>query len=224
MNQKIKSLFPKLVIEKLRKSQIKKFNKENQTKIESDRVDLISSNYGRGVRVWEGSEVSWGTTLGNYTSVQKNTQIRNSQIGKYCSISFNVVIGPSEHHLDWISTHSFLQYSELGFVDYNEPYVKSNVFIGNDVLISSGATILQGVQIGNGAIVGAGAVVTKNVEPYEIVGGIPARHIRYRFDSETILKLEKMQWWNWSDERIRKNIEFFRTADFSKITEEAKNE
>ena len=83
---------------------------------------------------------------------------------------------------------------------------KGDIVIGNDVWIGFEAVILSGVTIGDGAIIGARAVVTKDVPPYTIVGGVPARPIRKRFSEEVISKLSELQWWNWSEERIRENI------------------
>lgn len=80
---------------------------------------------------------------------------------------------------------------------------RGKVIIGNDVLISLNAIVLEGVQIGDGAVIAAGAVVTKNVQPYEIVGGVPAKHIRYRCSSDIIAQLETIQWWNMDDKTIR---------------------
>ena len=98
-----------------------------------------------------------------------------------------VWICPAEHHLDAGTTHPII--SSL------MPEKRKTVVIGNDVLISINAVILSGVKIGDGAVVGAGAVVTKDVEPYEIVGGIPARHIGWRLPSEVRQKLQQSRWW-----------------------------
>ena len=91
----------------------------------------------------------------------------------------------------------------------NKDKVTPMTRIGNDVWIGVNAIILQGITIGDGAIIGAGAVVTKDVKPYEIVGGNPARHIRFRFLDEEILKLQQKenQWWTWSKERFQKDID-----------------
>nr|WP_246566018.1 CatB-related O-acetyltransferase [Tissierella simiarum] len=85
--------------------------------------------------------------------------------------------------------------------------IKDLCIIGNDVWIGSNAVILRGVKVGNGAVIGAGAIVTKDVEPYSIVVGNPARVIKKRFSEQIIESLEKIQWWNWSKEIIRKNLD-----------------
>jgi len=92
-----------------------------------------------------------------------------------------------------------------------------SVQIGNDVWIGRGAFIMAGVSIGDGAVVGARALVSKDVEPYSIVGGVPATHIKYRFDADTIEKLMKIKWWNWPDELIAERREFFATPRFAEL-------
>lgn len=92
--------------------------------------------------------------------------------------------------------------------------------IGNDVWIGCGVIVMPGVSIGDGAVVGAGAIVTKDVEPYSVVSGVPARLMRYRFDRETIETLESLDWWDWDDATLRSRISFFREP-LSKETFEA---
>ena len=103
---------------------------------------------------------------------------------------------------------------------YENSAIRKNesVVIGNDVWIGADAIILPGVRIGDGAVIAAGAVVTKDVECYEVVGGNPARHIKYRFEQSTIDKLMKLQWWNWDEKKLRENIElFFQPEKFIQI-------
>lgn len=151
-------------------------------------------------------------------------------IGRYCSINTTARIW-NNHSLDAITTSPILDYP--GFYDWelyperqrfvekygkhkeNHPFENSEirnnkpVTIGNDVWIGANVVILPGVNISDGAVIAAGAVVTKDVEPYAIVGGVPAKVIRYRFSEENIKKLLKIQWWNWTDEEINQNIELF---------------
>jgi acetyltransferase-like isoleucine patch superfamily enzyme len=129
------------------------------------------------------------------------------KIGKFCSISTNVTIFlVAEHRPDWITTYPF----NILFKDFKSiaghPSTKGDVIIGNDVWIGSNSTIMSGVTIGDGAVVGACSLVTRNVAPYSIVGGNPARLIRMRFDSNTIDALLKIRWWDWDLKRIKKNM------------------
>jgi len=129
------------------------------------------------------------------------------RIGSFCSISSNVTIFlGGEHRVDWVSTFPL----NVTFNDYKHfkrvSTTKGDVTIGNDVWIGLGATILSGVTIGDGAVVGAFSVVAKDVAPYAIVAGNPARLIRMRFDQETINNLLKIRWWDWNTQRIKDNI------------------
>lgn len=162
------------------------FNCKNGTNIRSVRASLRAS-YGKSVSVGLGTIVTDDVSMGNYSYVNINSSIEKCHIGNYCSISSGVWICPAEHHLDAGTTHPII--SSL------MPEKRKTVVIGNDVLISINAVILSGVKIGDGAVVGAGAVVTKDVEPYEIVGGVPARHIGWRLPSEVRQKLQQSRWW-----------------------------
>lgn len=128
-------------------------------------------------------------------------------IGKYCSIAADVkILVGGEHRYDWLSTYSFPDFFDgLNVARDNHRGSKGTVKIGNDVWIGYGATILSGVEIGNGAVIGAQAVVAKNIPDYAVAVGNPARIIRQRFDAETVAHLNKLAWWNWSNEKVRKN-------------------
>lgn len=124
-------------------------------------------------------------------------------IGKFCSIAEGVTIMlGGEHRTDWITTYPFnALVNELSEIK-GHPATKGDIIIGNDVWIAGGAKIMSGVTIGDGAVIGANALVTKDIPPYAICGGVPAKVIRYRFDKRTIKKLLEIQWWNWPDEKI----------------------
>ena len=120
-------------------------------------------------------------------------------IGKFCCIAPDVrVFLGDEHRTDWISTYPF-----EGFITDHQSS-KGNVVIGNDVWVGYGATIMSGVTIGNGAVIAARSHVVKPVKPYEIVGGNPAKHIRFRFDAEIIELLEILKWWDMDETSIKK--------------------
>lgn len=139
--------------------------------------------------------------IGNYTYISRNALIQNSVIGNYCSIAHEVISGLGNHPLDLFSTSPifYRKYNPLkitilekesNFSDYN------SITIGNDVWIGARAIILDGVNVGNGAVIAAGAVVTKDIPPYAIVAGIPAKIIRYRTNEINIRKYMDSEWWN----------------------------
>jgi virginiamycin A acetyltransferase len=128
-------------------------------------------------------------------------------IGSFCGIGPNVTILLGlEHRPDWVTVYPFNRF----MIEYNDlkgnPATKGSVVIGNDVWIGMNSLILSGVTIGDGAVIGACSVVTKNVDPYTIVAGNPAKVIRKRFDQETIDKLLEIKWWNWKMDRVKENM------------------
>lgn len=144
-------------------------------------------------------------------------------IGKFCSIACGVkfIFNSANHTLSSLSTYPFpLFYEEweLKRKDVADSWDnKGDIIIGNDVWIGYEAIILSGVTIGDGAIIGARAVVTKDVPPYTIVGGIPAKPIKKRFSDETISLLLKIKWWDWPKERILKNISAIKSGLIEKL-------
>lgn len=129
------------------------------------------------------------------------------KIGSFCSIASDVtILLGGNHNTDWVTTFPFsVLFDEFKHIA-GHPVTKGDVVIGNDVWIGTGALILSGVTIGDGAIVGARSVVTKNVEPYTVVAGNPARKIKERFSEETIKNLLEIKWWDWDLEKIKENI------------------
>lgn len=135
--------------------------------------------------------------IGNCTYIGDGTQILNcSQIGNFTSISHDVKIGLENHQLNCLGTSPIFYSKSRGWIEKNTFEREQPTVIENDVLISANAMIMSGITIGNGAVIGAGAFVNKDVPPYAIVAGTPAKIIRYRFDEKTIDKLQKSQWWN----------------------------
>ena len=136
-------------------------------------------------------------------------------MGAFCSIADGVTIYcGGEHRYDWVSSYNFGEKMACASCTTS----KGKVSIGNDVWIGDGALILSGVSVGDGAVIGARAVVTKDVAPYEIVAGNPARHIRYRFSESQIEKLLAIQWWEWPIEKIRANFDLILSSDIDAFT------
>ncbi|SKA09612.1 CatB-related O-acetyltransferase [Selenihalanaerobacter shriftii] len=155
--------------------------------------------------------------IGEYSYVGYGTFIFNCQIGKYCSIGPDVKIGPGKHPTHFVSTSPIFYKKDnpLGVKFVEKKYFKESdrVVIGNDVWIGANAIIMDGVKINNGAIIASGAVVTKDVEPYAIVGGVPAKLIKYRFNKKKVQRLLEVEWWEWDKNEIKKHINKFRDIE-----------
>lgn len=151
------------------------------------------------------------------------------KIGKFCSIACGAkfLFTSANHTLRSLSTYPFpIFFEEWGLDAKNicEAWDnKGDIVIGNDVWIGFEAVILSGVTIGDGAIIGTRAVVTKDVPPYTIVGGIPAKPIRKRFDDKTISQLEALNWWDWDEETIRNNISAIQSGDIASLERVTRN-
>ena len=165
---------------------------------------IINSELNKPVSVNKASRI-YGSSIGRYTYVARDCLIQNTEIGRFCSIADGCSIGMPSHPTDMMSTSPVflegrnpLRANLASFRYENCP----RTVIGNDVWIGTDAKIKSGLSIGDGAIIAAGAVVTKDVEPYAIVGGVPAKTIRYRFPKETIELLLNKKWWELSDGEI----------------------
>ena len=147
-------------------------------------------------------------------------------IGKFCSIACGAkfIFTSANHTLNSLSTYPFpLFFEEWGLDRENVTASwdnKGDIVVGNDVWIGYEAVIMPGVTIGDGAIIGTRAVVTKDIAPYTVVGGVPAKPIRKRFPDETIQSLLEVKWWEWSEERIRENIEAIQSGNIDRLTAE----
>ncbi|MEG0469323.1 MAG: DapH/DapD/GlmU-related protein [Longicatena sp.] len=151
----------------------------------------------------------------DYSYCEPNCMLQNTTVLKFVDIARNVRIGATQHPLERVSDHHFTYRRKMYDMDdhddeeFFERREMKRTYIGNDAWIGHGAIIEAGVKIGNGAVVGSGAVVTKDVPPYAIVAGVPAKILRFRFDSEQIAALEEIKWWDFEDAYIRENFQDF---------------
>ena len=169
-------------------------------------TSILNSYIDKTAKVYSGSTF-YNSKLGRYSYVGYDSEVVNCEIGSFCSIANGFIAGGAKHPLEWLST-SPVFYDVSGGTNYHLGHltIETTVrtYIGNDVWIGSRAIILQGVNIGTGAVVGAGAVVTKDVPPYAVVAGCPAKIIKYRFDSDIICRLLKSEWWLLQDFQLKK--------------------
>ena len=168
--------------------------------------------------------------IGNFTYGIPNVLFGKQEktylsIGKYCSIPhkrMTFILG-GEHPSQWVSTFPFnMEFKEAIHVT-GLPTSKGSIIVGNDVWFGINSVVLSGVTIGDGAIIGYGALVTKNVPPYAIVVGIPAKVIRYRFNEAQIKALLNIKWWNWPEDKVRKISPNLMSPDIDNFIHQASN-
>ncbi len=176
------------------------------TKIDSE------SAVSRKAKVYGKTQVT-NSTIGDYSYVGRNSRVVHADVGKFCSISGAVRLGMGTHTLEKLSTSPIFterhNSTKHQWTDVQTDNPFKRVTVGNDVWIGTGVMVMGGVAIGDGAVIGAGAIVTKDVPPYAVVAGVPAKVIRYRFTDEEIQTLEEVKWWNQTDEELRNNISLF---------------
>ncbi|MEP7250749.1 MAG: CatB-related O-acetyltransferase [Ginsengibacter sp.] len=196
---------------------IKRIIKKAGTALRINRGDRLPTGHYR----LHGTAEVKNSTIGNYTYISTGTLIQSADIGKFCSIGPYTVIGYGNHPLDFISTSPMFYHTGVIFertFAVNEAFeTYERVMIGNDVWIGSTVYIRNGISIGDGSVIAAGAVVTKDVPPYAIVGGVPAKLIKYRFPEAVITKLLNIKWWNWSNEELQEKQKHFITNDIIAI-------
>ena len=191
-------------------------------KKEEPRIDPTATVKDASLGIWTaiGARTSvQETTFGDYSYASNDCDIIYSKIGKFCSIASHVRINPGNHPLERAALHHFTyrsRYYDLHPEDDREFFNwrrNHTVILGDDVWIGHGAILLPGVRIGTGGAVGAGAVVTRDVPPFTIVAGVPAKTIRRRVSPEVEAALMRVRWWDWTHERLAAAIDDFRMLD-----------
>jgi phosphonate metabolism protein (transferase hexapeptide repeat family) len=190
--------------------------KLSETPLVHPTADVRHSSLGRFTEIYERCSIS-DSEIGDYSYVVRDSEIWCATIGKFVNIASHARIN-APNHPTWRATLHHFTYraenywpdaeAEAGFFEWRRSHA---VRIGHDVWIGHGATILPGVTVGNGAVIGAGAVVSRDVEAYTIVAGVPAKLIRRRFPVEIGERLDALAWWDWSHAALRAALADFRT-------------
>ena len=186
----------------------------------AERTSVARATLGKYVGIHRDNQLA-DVVVGAYSYVADRGFLSNAVIGKFCSIGPDIMCGYGVHPMSWPST-SPVFYSTAGqtgrsFADqtcFDEKRVTS---IGNDVWIGARVFVKDGVTVGDGAVIAAGAVVTNDISPYSIVGGVPAKLIRNRYDETRISRLLKLQWWHWPDEVLATRQALFSQEDLDEL-------
>ena len=181
-----------------------------------DDCSITDSTFGRYVEIGQGSRVAY-SEIGNYSYCDRYADIANATVGKFANIASFVRIGATDHPMERASLHHFLYRSSDYWDDVEhdgEWFAKRRArraTIGHDTWLGHNCQIKPEVTIGHGAVVASGAVVTKEVAPYQIVAGLPAKPVRDRFPTDIAARLIALAWWDWPHERLRETLEDFRS-------------
>lgn len=185
-------------------------------------ADVSGSTLGRYTEIAEQCRIS-ELEMGDYSYIERGGQVWCATIGKFANIAASVRINATKHPMWRATLHHFTYRAGDYWPDAEDEQDffawrrENRVVIGHDVWLGHGVTVLPGVTIGNGAVVGAGAVVSKDVAPYTIVGGVPAKPIRERFDRDLAARYEALAWWDWEHDRIRAALDDFRHLSASEF-------
>ncbi len=189
-----------------------------------DNTKIVASNLGKFVEIGEGTRVL-ESTVGDYSYTDRFADIAYSHLGKFVNVAAFSRVNPSEHPHQRASLHHFMYRSSYYWEREND---ESEVFewrrsrpviIGHDTWLGHGAIIMKGVTVGDGAIIASNSVVTKNVESYAIVGGIPAKFIKWRHPARVASRLIDMAWWHWDHQALRVALPDFRALSVEAFLE-----
>lgn len=167
----------------------------------------------------DGTLVMGDHSYGNPIVVKYGVDPGKVTIGKYCAIASGVtILLGGNHRVDWVTGYPFrVKFDLPGKYEDGHPVSKGDLVIGSDVWIGYGATILSGITIGHGSVIAAKAVVTKDVPPYAIISGVPARVVQHRFPPEQVEALLKIAWWDWPKEKILASIHLLNNPDIDQF-------
>ena len=181
-----------------------------------DPAHVENSTFGRFTEIGAHS-VILNSEFGDYSYCSRGCDFANTTVGKFSNIASNVRVGATDHPLETASLHHFLYRSASYWEDaendaeWFEKRRARRAFVGHDTWIGHAAQIKPEVTVGHGAVVASGSIVTKDIAPYEIVGGVPARHIRWRQQTEIADRLIALAWWDWDHATLREGLEDFRS-------------
>ena len=198
---------------------------ENDISVGDDSV-VVRTTFESNVAINRRNYIN-DSIIGKYTYTGLNTIINFSSIGRFCSIARNVDIGGINHDYTHVTTMPYFRYAQMkagGGKLVTALDTNTLCEVGHDVWIAAGAQIVHDVNVGNGAVIAGGAVVTKDVPPYAIVAGVPAKIIGYRFADKYISALQDIQWWNWAPQKIEKYMEWIINAEMCDETIEKMQE
>ncbi|MBV5263767.1 DapH/DapD/GlmU-related protein [Pinisolibacter aquiterrae] len=187
-------------------------------------VALREAEIGTHVELGDRVYVEY-STIGDYSYVMHDSSIADSTIGRFTAIAASARIGPPNHPLDRATIHRLSYTPEYYWPAQERDHAffaarrAARVTIGNDVWIGHGVTVLAGVTVGDGAVIAAGAVVAKDVAPYEIVGGVPARFIKRRMSEDAAARMIRVAWWDWSHDRLEAAVNNFRDLSIDAFLE-----
>lgn len=171
-----------------------------------DGCSIFDAELGNNTAIYPHTSLS-DVRFGAYSYVNENSMMRGVTIGKFSSIGPHFLCGYGEHPTNFVTTspafYSTRRQSGVSFAETSRFDEQRETTLGSDVWIGTRVFVRDGVKIGNGALIAAGAVVTRDIADYAVVGGVPAKLIRFRFPEEVIRELLEIQWWNWSDDKLR---------------------